>query len=36
VFAAGELPDDMIDAARNANMDERHQHLDGLIPDWTP
>ena len=36
VFAAGELPDDMIDAIRNAEMDERHRHLDDLIPDWTP
>jgi hypothetical protein len=36
VFAAGELPDDMIDAVRDAEMDERHRHLDGLIPDWTP
>ncbi len=36
VFAAGELPDDVVDAVRNAEMDERHRHLDGLIPDWTP
>ncbi len=36
VFAAGELPDDMIDAIRNAEVDERHQHLDSLIPDWSP
>lgn len=36
VFAAGELPGDMIDAIRDAEMDERHRHLDDLIPDWTP
>jgi len=36
VFAAGELPDNMIDSIRKAEMDERHHHLDGLIPDWTP
>jgi hypothetical protein len=32
VFAAGELPDDMLDIIRNSEMDERHQHLDSLIP----
>jgi hypothetical protein len=36
VFAAGELPDEMLDAIRHTNMDERHRHLDSLIPDWTP
>jgi hypothetical protein len=36
VFAAGELPDDIIDAIGNSEMDERHRHLDSLIPDWTP
>jgi len=36
VFAVGELPDDIISAIRNSEMDERHQHLDSLIPDWTP
>jgi hypothetical protein len=36
VFAAGELPDDMIDAIRNAEVDERYRHLDDLITDWTP
>jgi hypothetical protein len=36
VFAAGELPDDIISTIRNSEMDERHRHLDSLIPDWTP
>jgi hypothetical protein len=36
VFAAGELPDEMVEAVRHAEMDERHRHLDSLIPDWTP
>jgi PHD/YefM family antitoxin component YafN of YafNO toxin-antitoxin module len=36
VLAAGELPDDMIEAVHTAKMDERHRHLDDLIPDWTP
>jgi hypothetical protein len=36
VFTAGELPEDIINAIRNSEMDERHRHLDGLITDWTP
>jgi len=36
VFAAGDLSDEMIEAIRNTEMDERHRHLDDLIPDWTP
>ena len=36
VFAAGELPDETVEAIRHAEMDERHRHLDSLIPDWTP
>jgi hypothetical protein len=36
VFAAGELPDDLVETIRNTEMDERHRHLDSLIPDWTP
>ena len=36
VFAAGELPEDMIDAISRTEMDPRHQHLDELIKDWTP
>ena len=36
VFAAGELPDDMVEAIRHTTMDARHQHLDDLIKDWTP
>ncbi len=36
VLASGELPDDIVEAIRTAEMDERHRHLDELIPDWTP
>jgi PHD/YefM family antitoxin component YafN of YafNO toxin-antitoxin module len=36
VYAAGELPDEMIEAIRQSEMDPRHQHLDALIEDWTP
>jgi hypothetical protein len=36
VFAVGELPGDIISTIRNPEMDERHRHLDSLIPDWTP
>jgi prevent-host-death family protein len=36
VFVAGELPDEMVEAIRNSEMDERHRHLDDLISDWTP
>jgi hypothetical protein len=36
VFAAGDLPDELIDAIRTSEMDARHRHLDDLIPDWTP
>jgi hypothetical protein len=35
VFGAGEVPDDVIEAIRNSEMDERHRPLDDLIPDWT-
>ncbi|HEX4367366.1 MAG TPA: hypothetical protein VH023_11075 [Rhodopila sp.] len=36
VFAAGELPDDIISATRNSEIYDRHRHLDSLIPVWTP
>lgn len=36
VYRAGELPDDLFEAIKNAKMDERHAHLDELIKDWTP
>ena len=36
VFAAGELPDDLVEAISRAEMDPRHQHLDELLKDWTP
>jgi len=36
VFAAGELPDDIVDAISRSEMDPRHQHLDELLKDWTP
>jgi prevent-host-death family protein len=36
VYAAGELPDEIVEAIRGSEMDPRHQHLDELIKDWTP
>jgi len=36
VFGAGELPEDAVEAIRNAKMDPRHDHLDELIKDWAP
>lgn len=36
VYRAGELPDDLFEATKNAKMDKRHAHLDELIKDWTP
>jgi PHD/YefM family antitoxin component YafN of YafNO toxin-antitoxin module len=36
VFAAGELPDDVVEAVRRSKMDARHQPLDDLIKDWNP
>jgi hypothetical protein len=36
VFAAGELPDDIVEAISRAEMDPRHNHLDELLKDWTP
>jgi len=36
VFAAGELPDGVVDAIGRTEMDQRHAHLDSLIIDWAP
>lgn len=36
VFAAGELPDETVEAIRRAEMDPRHAHLDDIIKDWNP
>lgn len=36
VFAAGELPGDLLAAVRTSEMDARHKHLDELIKDWAP
>lgn len=36
VLAAGELPDDLLEAVRTSEMDARHKHLDGLVKDWAP
>jgi prevent-host-death family protein len=36
VFAAGELPEDILEAVRGVEMDAKHDHLDELIKDWTP
>lgn len=36
VFAAGELPDEVVEAIAKTEMDPRHRHLDDLIKDWKP
>jgi PHD/YefM family antitoxin component YafN of YafNO toxin-antitoxin module len=36
VFAAGELPDNILEAVTRAEMDPRHDHLNELVKDWTP
>jgi len=36
VLAAGVVPEDIVEAVRNAEMDPRHDHLDDLLKDWTP
>jgi len=36
VLAAGVVPEDIVEAVRNAEMDPRHNHLDDLLKDWTP
>ena len=36
VFAAGDVPEDIVEAVRNAEIDPRHDHLDDLLKDWTP
>ena len=36
VFAAGELPEDIIEAVRSSEMDARHRPLDDLLKNWTP
>lgn len=36
VYAAGELPDDIVDAIARTEMNPRHSHLDALIEDWEP
>ena len=37
VFAVGDLPEEIIEAIRNTEMDPRHAQLDDeLLKDWTP
>lgn len=36
VFASGETPEKLVDAVRAARMDQRHEHLNDLVEDWTP
>ena len=36
VFAAGELPEEVFEAASRSEMDPRHLALDELVKDWTP
>lgn len=35
-FAAGELPDVLVQAVASAEMDPRHEPLNALIEDWMP
>ena len=36
VYAAGELPDEIVEAIARTEMDPRHDHLNSLIEDWKP
>lgn len=36
VFATADMPADLVEAVSSATMDPRHNHLDDLLPDWTP
>ena len=36
VFATIDTPEEVIEAVKNSKMDPRHNHLDGLLKDWTP
>ncbi len=36
VFAAGELPEALIEAISKSEMDPKHRHLDALVEDWNP
>jgi prevent-host-death family protein len=36
VFAAGEMPEDLVEAVKNSKMDPRHGPLNDLVKDWTP
>jgi len=36
VFAAGEMPETMLEAIERSDMDPRHRPLDDLLKDWTP
>jgi prevent-host-death family protein len=36
VFSTADMPEDLVEAVRNSEMDPRHKHLDDLLKDWTP
>ncbi|MGH6855484.1 MAG: type II toxin-antitoxin system Phd/YefM family antitoxin [Aestuariivirga sp.] len=36
VLAAGELPDAIVEAVSQTEMDPRHLPLDSLVKDWNP
>ena len=36
VFAAGDLPEEAVEAIQRTEMDSRHAHLDDLVKDWNP
>jgi prevent-host-death family protein len=36
VYAAGDLPDEWLDAAEASEMSAAHDHLNADLKDWTP
>jgi len=36
VFAAGELPDEWLEAVENSTMDPKYDYLDAELKDWKP
>ena len=36
VYAAGDLPDELLEAAERGSMDPRHDHLNAELKDWKP
>lgn len=36
VYAAGDLPGELLEAAERSSMDPRHDHLNAELKDWKP